>query len=109
MVNYPVTLNDFPLFLRAGKIIALHNVQNDVASAENSRKNEFYLKVGLNCNPDNSTMENVTANLTQSCIASGSLMFTENTSWRFNATHEMASIKKIQNFIMFAQQLWDKT
>lgn len=105
VVNFSVVLSDFPMFIRSGHIIALHNVGNSM-SADLSRKTEFYLIVALKCiQQDNDADKNEkqiennkgaklkkTARAETTCTASGKMQFTENISWNFKATeHEVST------------------
>lgn len=97
MVDYPIVLTDFPIFLRAGKVIALHNVHDSSLSADKARIDEFYLKIGLACNSTSGAdteneEESFNANLTRTCAASGILMFTEQTIWKFNVDNRKVNI-----------------
>lgn len=47
-INFPVVQSDLPMFLQSGHIVLLHATEN-VISAEQSRLQQMYLKIGLNC------------------------------------------------------------
>lgn len=101
VVDYPIVLTDFPIFLRAGKIIALHNVQSSRLTADDARFDEFYLKIGLSCKSvggDANSVggeEDINVNHTRTCSASGILMFTEKTLWKFSVDNRKVNIRDI--------------
>lgn len=101
-LDYSIVLTDFPIFLRSGKIIALHNVQSTRLSADESRLDEFYLKIGLSCNTNGGNeVESINGNLTRTCSASGILMFSSQTSWKFNVLNR--KVNTICNVIVHIQ------
>lgn len=95
VVDYPIVSSDFPIFLRSGKVIALHNVQKTMLSAGESRLAEFYLKVGLACEDDGGNKvedKREGVNGTRTCSASGILMFTPQTTWKFNVLNRKVRV-----------------
>ncbi|XP_063708742.1 uncharacterized protein LOC134837304 [Culicoides brevitarsis] len=98
-VDYPVVLSDFPIFLRSGRIIALHNVKSTSLTADAARLDAFYLKIGLACHYADDYDNNVelNRNLTRTCSASGEHVFTSQITWKFVVTDNELSVTVATN------------
>lgn len=82
-INFPVVLSDLPLFLQSGHIIALHDAENSI-SAEESRLQPIFLKIGLKCTNDDDDEA-------RDCHAKGKLAISQSMQITFESTYNKVS------------------
>ncbi len=75
-----VVLSDIPIFIRAGHIIALSELERDNISTHDLSQFSIYLVIALKCDQRNR------------CTSSGELKFTKNFSLIFKATEKQLEI-----------------
>lgn len=77
-VDFPVVLYDIPIFLRVGHIVLMSD-SFDAKSAEQTRLQPMYLKIGLNCNLEVEVM---------TCEARGKIAFSDKLLFDFQSTEK---------------------